>query len=335
MRLSLRFIIPLLLAIAAFAYAVVPLVDKLTLRWFMRDLDSRSSLISNTVQESLQDLIGIGKRRPSPAVVHPDHAGRTDLCHGVLRVVAGPAGGDRDAAGGDPLRRAAALRGSVGAPADERAWPVARFRQTAGSRGRSGGAARPRARHELRRAPQRGNPEVPLLLLPRPGRHRLAHHGRHRPTELARLGPGSARAVARRGSAPSVGQTRPARAGAHRPRSARADPRYRSRASGARRRPGRLELGIATRHSAWRAARARSDRRIQPRAVHPRPSERRDRRAAARERTGHRAGADHACLLRDLDRARQRLGRPGRRGRARPGRACRGSIPRISCAVCG
>jgi len=60
MRLSLRFIIPLLLAIAAFAYAVVPLVDRLTLRWFMRDLDSRSSLISNTVQESLQDLIGTG-----------------------------------------------------------------------------------------------------------------------------------------------------------------------------------------------------------------------------------------------------------------------------------
>ena len=60
MRLSLRFIIPLLLAIAAFAYAVVPLVDKLMLRWFMRDLDSRSSLISNTVEESLQDLIGTG-----------------------------------------------------------------------------------------------------------------------------------------------------------------------------------------------------------------------------------------------------------------------------------
>jgi trehalose 6-phosphate synthase len=58
MRLSLRFIIPLLLVIAAFAYAVVPLVDKLTLRWFMRDLDSRSSLIANSVQESLQDLVG-------------------------------------------------------------------------------------------------------------------------------------------------------------------------------------------------------------------------------------------------------------------------------------
>jgi trehalose 6-phosphate synthase len=32
MRLSLRFIIPLVVALAAIAYAVVPLVDRLTLR---------------------------------------------------------------------------------------------------------------------------------------------------------------------------------------------------------------------------------------------------------------------------------------------------------------
>jgi len=39
LRLSLRFIIPLTLALAAIAYAVVPLVDRLTLRWFARDMD--------------------------------------------------------------------------------------------------------------------------------------------------------------------------------------------------------------------------------------------------------------------------------------------------------
>ena len=43
MRLSLRFIIPLALALAAIAYAVVPLVDQLTLKWFMRDLEIRST----------------------------------------------------------------------------------------------------------------------------------------------------------------------------------------------------------------------------------------------------------------------------------------------------
>src|SRR5881296_630416 len=57
MRLSLRFIIPLLLAVGAIAYAVVPLVDELTLRWFMRDLDLRATLIANTVQDPLQDLV--------------------------------------------------------------------------------------------------------------------------------------------------------------------------------------------------------------------------------------------------------------------------------------
>ncbi|MEP7325466.1 MAG: trehalose-6-phosphate synthase [Gemmatimonadota bacterium] len=57
MRLSLRFVIPLLLAIAAFAYAVVPLVDRQTLRWSVRDLDIRATLITNTAQGSMQELL--------------------------------------------------------------------------------------------------------------------------------------------------------------------------------------------------------------------------------------------------------------------------------------
>ncbi|HUW37078.1 MAG TPA: trehalose-6-phosphate synthase [Rhodocyclaceae bacterium] len=62
MRLSLRFVIPLMLVLAAFAYAVVPLVDKMTLSWFVRDLDSRSALIANTIQEPLQDRLTSGSR---------------------------------------------------------------------------------------------------------------------------------------------------------------------------------------------------------------------------------------------------------------------------------
>ena len=57
MRLSLRFIVPLLVVLAAFAWAVVPVVDRLTLRWFMRDLDLRASLIANTLDEPLEDVI--------------------------------------------------------------------------------------------------------------------------------------------------------------------------------------------------------------------------------------------------------------------------------------
>ena len=57
MRLSLRFLIPLLLALGAFAYAAVPLVDTLMLRWFVRDLDTRASLVAASVQEPLSALI--------------------------------------------------------------------------------------------------------------------------------------------------------------------------------------------------------------------------------------------------------------------------------------
>jgi trehalose 6-phosphate synthase len=54
---SLRFVVPLALALAAIAYAVVPLVDRLTLQWFVRDLDARGALISQTAQEPLAELM--------------------------------------------------------------------------------------------------------------------------------------------------------------------------------------------------------------------------------------------------------------------------------------
>ena len=63
MRLSLRFIVPLLVVLAALAYAVVPLVDKLTLQWFVRDLDSRAGAVATTMQEPLKDMVDSGDRR--------------------------------------------------------------------------------------------------------------------------------------------------------------------------------------------------------------------------------------------------------------------------------
>ena len=62
MRLSLRFVLPLILALAGIAYAVAPLVDQLTLRWFVRDLDMRSTLIANTIQEPLLEQLAAGKK---------------------------------------------------------------------------------------------------------------------------------------------------------------------------------------------------------------------------------------------------------------------------------
>jgi len=58
----LRFVLPLLLVLAGIGYAVAPLVDQMTLRWFVRDLDLRASLIVNTVQEPLQEQLGAGKK---------------------------------------------------------------------------------------------------------------------------------------------------------------------------------------------------------------------------------------------------------------------------------
>ncbi|HUG76531.1 MAG TPA: trehalose-6-phosphate synthase [Burkholderiales bacterium] len=57
MRLSLRFVVPLGIALAAIAYAVVPLVDRLTFQWFVRDLDSRGALIAQAAQEPLAELL--------------------------------------------------------------------------------------------------------------------------------------------------------------------------------------------------------------------------------------------------------------------------------------
>ena len=60
MRLSLRFIVPLLVVLAAIAYAVVPLVDRLTVRWFVRDLDVRANLVASTVEDAISENVFTG-----------------------------------------------------------------------------------------------------------------------------------------------------------------------------------------------------------------------------------------------------------------------------------
>ncbi|HEX8010687.1 MAG TPA: trehalose-6-phosphate synthase [Casimicrobiaceae bacterium] len=59
-RLSLRFIAPLVVTLALLAYVLVPLVDRLTLRWWVSDLDMRSQLVANTMQEQLAELVEQG-----------------------------------------------------------------------------------------------------------------------------------------------------------------------------------------------------------------------------------------------------------------------------------
>lgn len=66
MRLSLRFVLPLFLVLAGIAYLVTPLVDQLTLRWFVRDLENRSSVLAKTIEEPLQEQLQAGR---APKVV--------------------------------------------------------------------------------------------------------------------------------------------------------------------------------------------------------------------------------------------------------------------------
>lgn len=56
-KLSLRFILPLAILLGLFAYIVVPLMDSLTLRWSVRDLDNRSQLLASTLQLPLREYI--------------------------------------------------------------------------------------------------------------------------------------------------------------------------------------------------------------------------------------------------------------------------------------
>ena len=55
--LVLRFIVPLALVLGLFGYIVVPLMDNFTLRWFVRDLDIRSQLLANTLQDPLLEYV--------------------------------------------------------------------------------------------------------------------------------------------------------------------------------------------------------------------------------------------------------------------------------------
>ena len=62
MRLSLRFILPLLLALGLVAYGVMPLVDRLMLRWFEYDIGVRAAVVADTMQEPLIDLVATKSR---------------------------------------------------------------------------------------------------------------------------------------------------------------------------------------------------------------------------------------------------------------------------------
>jgi trehalose-6-phosphate synthase len=56
MKLSLRFILPLVFILSVVTYCLVPLTESLTLKWFKRDLDLRSQLISRSIDSSISKI---------------------------------------------------------------------------------------------------------------------------------------------------------------------------------------------------------------------------------------------------------------------------------------
>ena len=93
MRLSLRFVLPLILVLAGIAYAITPLVDKLTLSWFVRDLDIRSTLIANAIEEPLQEQLAAGKKSQGQRFFQSHYPGRAPVCDRLLQFDARQAAG--------------------------------------------------------------------------------------------------------------------------------------------------------------------------------------------------------------------------------------------------
>ena len=57
LRLQLRFLLPLAAAMFAAAYVALPLMDKVTLRWFSRDINARGVLVANALSNSAADAL--------------------------------------------------------------------------------------------------------------------------------------------------------------------------------------------------------------------------------------------------------------------------------------
>ena len=57
LRLQLRFLLPLLITLTIAASLAVPLLDRMTLRWFIRDLNARGMLVSNALSDSVAQAL--------------------------------------------------------------------------------------------------------------------------------------------------------------------------------------------------------------------------------------------------------------------------------------
>ncbi|RYY64692.1 MAG: trehalose-6-phosphate synthase, partial [Comamonadaceae bacterium] len=67
-RLQLRFLLPLVVILTVAAYLALPVMDRLTLRWFARDLTLRGELVANALSESVADALQDSRGRKLQAL---------------------------------------------------------------------------------------------------------------------------------------------------------------------------------------------------------------------------------------------------------------------------
>ena len=84
LRLQLRFLVPLVITLVVASYLALPLMDRLTLRWFSRDVNLRGELMTNTmsepIAEALKDPLGLRLQVLFNRVVQDERLVAIGLC---------------------------------------------------------------------------------------------------------------------------------------------------------------------------------------------------------------------------------------------------------------
>lgn len=65
MRMTLRFLVPLLLVLGGIAWATTPLLGELMQRWFRTDVEMRSQLVFDSIQDT---VAGLAKDSAGPRI---------------------------------------------------------------------------------------------------------------------------------------------------------------------------------------------------------------------------------------------------------------------------
>ena len=317
MRIALRFLIPLLLVLGGVAWAATPLLGKLIEQWLRADVEMRSQLVFDSVQDTVVRNAKDPGGGQIDGLFHERRPRRAPLGAGTVLPRGSPdlplahlaAGLGMSAETGGQGGRRARLQDS----APER-WDRPHRGLRPQRRGRPARRSGHRPRSQLHRGAQRqaGALSDRLSRRARPGDRR--HHRRRRPGDAPRLGAGGAQGAgadrewwhSRPGSAPGHCAAGPGDAGdAAQPGRPARDLRCHPRGLEPGYPQGPAQVGIA---------RGRGDRGLQPGALHPQPGGRYHPGPAPGQRAGDRPGARRPRLRRDLDRPRQRFGRcPDRR----------------------